>query len=55
MLDFPRWKVIWLWAVALLCAAAALPSLASVAGFGWPSALPNPKVNLGLEDRKSVV
>ncbi len=49
MLDFPRWKVIWLWAVALLCAAAALPSIASVAGIGWPSVLPNPKVNLGLD------
>ena len=49
MLDFPRWKVIWLWFVALACAAAALPSVASVAGIGWPSALPNPKVNLGLD------
>ena len=49
MLDFPRWKVIWLWTVALACAAAALPSIASVAGLGWPSALPNPKVNLGLD------
>ncbi|QGN55997.1 protein translocase subunit SecD [Novosphingobium sp. Gsoil 351] len=49
MLDFPRWKVIWLWALALVCAAAALPSLASVAGIPWPAALPNPKVNLGLD------
>ena len=49
MLDFPRWKVIWIWFVALACAAAALPSIASVAGLGWPSGLPNPKVNLGLD------
>ena len=49
MLDFPRWKVIWLWALTLACAAAALPSLASVAGLGWPSALPDPRINLGLD------
>jgi preprotein translocase subunit SecD len=49
MLDFPPWKVIWLWAVALICVAAALPSIVGVAGLSWPSALPNPKVNLGLD------
>lgn len=49
MLDFPRWKVIWLWALTLLCAAAALPSLTSTAGISWPSVLPSPKVNLGLD------
>jgi hypothetical protein len=49
MLDFPRWKVIWLWALTLACAAAALPSLASVAGLGWHSALPDPRINLGLD------
>ncbi|MFM5885250.1 MAG: protein translocase subunit SecD [Novosphingobium sp.] len=49
MLDFPRWKQVWLWLVTLACAAAALPSIFSVAGLHWPAALPNPKVNLGLD------
>ncbi|MDE2436492.1 MAG: protein translocase subunit SecD, partial [Sphingomonadales bacterium] len=49
MLDFPRWKQVWLWAVTLVFAAAALPSIFSVAGLPWPSALPSPKVNLGLD------
>ncbi|MBS0482487.1 MAG: protein translocase subunit SecD [Proteobacteria bacterium] len=49
MLDFPRWKQVWLWAVTLVLAAAALPSIFSVAGLPWPSALPSPKVNLGLD------
>ena len=49
MLEFPRWKVIWLWAVTLFFAAASLPSILSVAGLPWPSALPAPRVNLGLD------
>jgi preprotein translocase subunit SecD len=49
MLDFSRWKKIWLWFISLIIAAAALPSLASVAGVPWPSFLPEPKVNLGLD------
>jgi preprotein translocase subunit SecD len=49
MLDFPRWKVMWLWALALVCAAAALPSLVSVVGVRWPGSLPSPTVNLGLD------
>jgi len=49
MLDFPTWKRVWLWAVTLLAIAAALPSLASIAGVRWPSVLPNPTVNLGLD------
>lgn len=49
MLDFPRWKQIWLWFITLACAAAALPSIFSVAGISWPAALPNPKINLGLD------
>ncbi|MGE3692035.1 MAG: protein translocase subunit SecD [Novosphingobium sp.] len=49
MLDFPRWKQIWLWFITLACAAAALPSLFSMAGTPWPSFLPDPKVNLGLD------
>ena len=49
MLEFSRWKVIWLWAVTLLCVAAALPSVTSTMGIRWPAALPAPRVNLGLD------
>ena len=49
MLDFPRWKVIMLWALALACALSSLPTLASMAGVRWPAGLPEPKVNLGLD------
>jgi preprotein translocase subunit SecD len=49
MLDFPRWKQVWYWAITLAFALAAVPSIASLAGFGWPSALPRPMVNLGLD------
>ncbi|MBT0668532.1 protein translocase subunit SecD [Novosphingobium profundi] len=49
MLDFPIWKKVWFWGIALVCAALALPSLFSVAGLPWPSALPHPQVNLGLD------
>jgi len=49
MLDFPLWKKLSLWAVTLAASLLALPSLAIVAGLDWPSALPNPQVNLGLD------
>ena len=49
MLDFPRWKQVWLWAITLIACAAALPSLFSVTGASWPSVLPSPKINLGLD------
>ncbi|MBN9144247.1 MULTISPECIES: protein translocase subunit SecD [unclassified Novosphingobium] len=49
MLDFPRWKQLWYWALTLLCVAAAVPSIVSWAGGNWPSSLPNPKINLGLD------
>ena len=49
MLDFPRWKQAWIWFITLACAAAALPSIFAVSGLAWPAALPNPKVNLGLD------
>jgi len=49
MLDFPRWKVIWFWLITAVFAASALPSLTSTMGLAWPSALPEPKVNLGLD------
>ena len=49
MLDFPLWKKLSLWATTLAASLLALPSLANVAGFDWPSALPNPEVNLGLD------
>ncbi len=49
MLDFPRWKVIWLWFITLVCVAAAIPSLTSTLGLGWPAGIPEPKINLGLD------
>lgn len=49
MLDFPRWKKIWLWFLTLAGILAALPSITSVAGIAWPSVLPDPRVNLGLD------
>ena len=49
MLEFPRWRRIWLWAITLICAALAIPSLVIHSGGAWPSALPAPQVNLGLD------
>lgn len=49
MLEFPRLKVIWLWAITLVFALAAAPSLVDVAGLRWPAGIPEPKVNLGLD------
>jgi preprotein translocase subunit SecD len=49
MLDFPLWKRVWLWALTLFFAAAAVPSLVSLTGARWPEALPDPMVNLGLD------
>ncbi|RVQ65758.1 protein translocase subunit SecD [Croceicoccus ponticola] len=49
MLDFPRWKRIWLWGITLLGVAAALPSIMMLAGQPWPSQLPDPEINLGLD------
>lgn len=49
MLDFPLWKKLSLWATTLAASLLALPSLFNVAGLDWPSALPNPQVNLGLD------
>ncbi|HWK41384.1 MAG TPA: protein translocase subunit SecD [Croceibacterium sp.] len=49
MLDFPPWKRIYLWAITLFLALASVPSLVTVAGVQWPSFLPRPMVNLGLD------
>ena len=49
MLDFPLWKKLWLWGLTLAASLLALPSLFNVAGLDWPSALPDPQVNLGLD------
>ena len=49
MLDFPRWKQVWFWFLTLAAAAAAMPSLFSLANVRWPDALPNPVINLGLD------
>ncbi|WJY18631.1 protein translocase subunit SecD [Alteriqipengyuania flavescens] len=50
MLDFPRWKKIFLWAITIAVMVAALPSLVSLAGGDWPEeSLPDPEVALGLD------
>ncbi|MDE2403935.1 MAG: protein translocase subunit SecD [Sphingomonadales bacterium] len=49
MLDFPRWKQLWFWFLTLAACACALPSIFSLANLPWPSALPAPRINLGLD------
>ncbi|MBT8427305.1 MAG: protein translocase subunit SecD [Erythrobacter sp.] len=49
MLEFPTWKKVMLWGIALLGALAALPSIFSLTNTAWPEQLPNPTVNLGLD------
>jgi preprotein translocase subunit SecD len=49
MLDFPLWKRLWLWAVTLFFALAAVPSLVSLTGVHLPAGVPAPMVNLGLD------
>ena len=49
MLEFPRWRKIWLWSVTLIAIACALPSIFSIGNLRWPDALPEPTVNLGLD------
>ena len=49
MLEFPRWRKIWLWALTLAVVACALPSFFAAANIRWPDQLPEPTVNLGLD------
>ena len=49
MLEFPRWRKIWLWGLTLVVMACAIPSFFSMAGVAWPDRLPDPTVNLGLD------
>jgi len=49
MLEFARWKVIWLWAITLVAALAAIPSITSTLGLRLPAGVYAPKVNLGLD------
>ena len=49
MLEFPLWKKLSLWGLTLAASVLALPSLFNVAGLDWPTALPSPQVNLGLD------
>ena len=49
MLDFPRWKQILLWFVTAACAFATLPTVFAATGLVWPSFLPAPMINLGLD------
>ena len=49
MLEFPRWKKIFLWGITLAVCLAAMPSIFAAASIRWPEALPAPTVNLGLD------
>jgi len=49
MLDFPLSRRIMLWGFTLLLVVCALPSLSSLSNVRWPSGLPDPTVNLGLD------
>ena len=40
MLEFPTWKKVMLWGIALICALAALPSIFSLTNTRWPDQLP---------------
>lgn len=50
MLDFPRWKVLSIWAIVLLGILFSIPSLLPPqARQHWPSFLPHSTINLGLD------
>jgi preprotein translocase subunit SecD len=49
MLELPRWKQIFYWSLAAAAMLAALPSIFAFSGLAWPSTLPRPEVNLGLD------
>ena len=49
MLDFPLWKRISLWAITLVLAALAIPSIASLTGVDLPEPIDGPEINLGLD------
>lgn len=49
MLDFPTWKKVMLWGIAVFGALLAFPSIFSLTGQQWPESLPEPTVNLGLD------
>ncbi len=49
MLDFPLWKRISLWAITLLLALLAIPSIASLSGVDLPDWADGQEVNLGLD------
>jgi preprotein translocase subunit SecD len=53
MLDFPRWKVFWIWALVAVGVLFSIPSLLQVLPQQerqyWPSFLPHSTINLGLD------
>ncbi|MFP5329691.1 MAG: protein translocase subunit SecD [Alphaproteobacteria bacterium] len=50
MLDFPRWKVLSIWAVVLIGMLLAIPSLLPARMVAaWPSWLPSARISLGLD------
>ena len=51
MLEFPRWKVIFLWLIVAIGVLLSMPSLLAATPYGgsWPKWLPQYKINLGLD------
>ncbi|WP_425230350.1 protein translocase subunit SecD [Sphingomonas sp.] len=49
MLDFPRWKVVWVWGVLLVLCALAIPSFLPETVTNRWGAIPHPRINLGLD------
>ena len=49
MLEFPRWRKIWLWGLTFAVVLCAIPSFFSAFGLAYPDELPEPTVNLGLD------
>ena len=49
MLDFPRWKQIWVWLITAIGCLAAVPPIFSIAGVPFPDSLPHPVISLGLD------
>ena len=49
MLDFPRWKVIWIWGVLAALCALSIPSFLPERITNSWGAFPHPRVNLGLD------
>jgi preprotein translocase subunit SecD len=49
MLDFPRWKVAWIWGLLLVLCALSVPSFVPERFTSNWGAIPHPRINLGLD------